>query len=491
MYTALFRLLPLVLLPLFLLSGDPVRGFADFEQIRDLLRRGDFVSALRACDHDLKLRPRDFRTWTLKGIALQGVGRNKESLESFRRAVEIQPEFLPALQGAAQLEYQMRDPRCRQTLEAILRLQPDAAVAHAMLGVLAFERKDCAEAVEHFEKGGDGATGDPLIKLQLGTCYYQLERWAAAERQFSELLSLKEDARVRYNLGLTQVSGQKMAEAVATLGPLARGERPDPEAMSLLASAYEANKQTPEALQTLRRAIDLYPREESLYVELAALCLGHNAIPLGTKVLEAGARNIPRSARIRMMLGILHASAENFDEANAAFKEAERLAPDAAYGQVGLAITLMRTGGEDQMIHLLREQLKRTPDIPAVGLTLAEALLQKGTSPAEFREAESHLRSVIRRQPSQAKAHSLLGKVYLRLGEMDNAARSLEAAVRLDPSDRGATYQLMILRQRAGRSEEAAALKEKIRQLQEVEKAEEVEAGRYRLIPVPEDHPAP
>ncbi|MEJ7710712.1 MAG: tetratricopeptide repeat protein [Pyrinomonadaceae bacterium] len=479
------RLLPLILLLVIL--GHAPSVFANFEQIRDLIRRGDFASALQVCDQDLKLQPRDFRILTLKGIALQGVGRTAESLDAFRRALAIEPQFLPALQAAAQLEYQMRDPRCQQTLEAILHLRPEPTV-HAMLGVLAFERKDCAAAIAHYEKAG-GVADDPIVKWQRGSCFYQLEQWDAAEVQFRALLSLKEDDQVRYNLGLVQSSGGKYADAIATLQTLARKDRPDADAMSLLASAYEANKQTPEALEILRRAIDLYPREERLYLDLAALCLEHSAFLIGTEILEAGAQNIPQSARIQTMLGVMHASSGVMIKAEEAFKRAEQLGPDASYGRVGLAIILMHNGAADQMIRLLREQAKRGPDVPVVNITLAQALLQTSNSPDELREAQSLLLRVIERRPVDAAAHSLLGKIYLRLGDTSAAALTLETTIRLNPSDRGAAYQLMILYQRAGRTREAADLKAKVEKLIDTESAEEVEAGRYRLVRVPEGRP--
>src|SRR5262245_2445160 len=106
---------------MFLLLFVPRASAQGFEQARDLLRRGEFAAALQACDESLKTQPRNFQIWTLKGIALQGVGKNADSLAAFRRALTIQPAFLPALQGAAQLEYQLHDPNCRKTLETLLR----------------------------------------------------------------------------------------------------------------------------------------------------------------------------------------------------------------------------------------------------------------------------------------------------------------------------------------------------------------------------------
>lgn len=459
-----------------------------FEQVRDLIRRGEFAAAVQACDESLKKTPRSFegwQIWTLKGIALQGLGKPPESLAAFRRALAIQPNFLPALQGAAQLEYQLHDPNCRKTLEALLRVRPEPTV-HAMLGVLAYERRECSAALKHFGSAGEAAN-QPIIKWQRATCHFQLEDWDAAATQFRELLAMKEDARIRYNLGLAETRANRHTEAVATLLPLR--SQADGEGLSLLASAYEANKQTPEALEVLREAIARFPLEERLYADLATICLDHNAIPLGLEVLEAGTKNLPKSARLQTLLGVLHARAEQRDKAETAFKTAERLAPEAGFGRVGLAVAMLESGAVDEAVKLLREQKQRIPNDARVNLTLAQALLQKDSSPAELREAQALLRGLIARQPANARAHSLLGKLYLRREETSNAARALETAIRLDPADRNSTYQLMTVYRKQGRIREATALQGKVQKLLDDERAAEAEAGRYRLVSVPEGRP--
>jgi tetratricopeptide (TPR) repeat protein len=456
-----------------------------FEQVRDLIRRGDFTAAVQACDEGLQKQPRDFQLWTMKGIALQGVGNNPESLVAFRRALALNPKFLPALQGAAQLEYQLRDPNCRKTLEALLQLRPEPTV-HAMLGALAVERKDCASALKHYDASG-AAAQQPVIKWQRATCHFQLEQWTDAATQFRELLTLKEDARIRYNLGLAESRANRHSEAVAVLQPLRA--QADGDGLSLLAAAYEANKQTPEALEVLREAIARYPLEERLYGDLATICLDHNALALGVEVLAAGTQNLPQSARLQTLLGVLHARAEQRDLAEAAFKRAEQLAPEVSFGRVGLAVALLEAGAVAEAITQLREQLKRTPGDARVQLTLAQALLQKDSSPTESREALTLLRRVIEQQPMNARAHSLLGKLYLRRAETVNAARALETAIRLDPSDRNSTYQLMTVYRKQGRIKEATALQDKVQKLLDAERAADVEAARFRLVRAPEGRP--
>lgn len=479
------RVLQLVLI-FFVVSGPA--GFAQgFEQARDLIRRGEFAAAVQACEAGLKKQPRDFQLWMLKGIALQGVGQNKESLDAFRRSLAIQPKFLPALQAAAQLEYQLQDPNCRKTLETLLQLRPDPT-AHAMLGVLAFESKDCATALKHYSEAGEAAR-DPIIRSQSAACHFELQQWAPAEAQFQELLALKEDDRARYNLGLTQVNAKKFTEAVATLKPLAERAAPEPDAVSLLATAYEGATQLTDAFDVLRRVINLYPREERLYADLANLCLEHSAIDLGLEVLEVGMKNNPSSARIQTMIGVLLARADRMDNAEAAFRKAEELAPDAAFGRVGLAVAMMQLGAADEAIKHLRGQLQRTPGDAQVSLMLAQSLLQKDSSPGEMKEAQGLLRSLIARQPENARAYSLLGKLYLRREDAVNAARALETAIKLDPSDRNSTYQLMTVYRKQGRIKQAAALQGRVEALIDDERAAEVEAARYRLMRAPEGRP--
>lgn len=456
-----------------------------FEQVRDLIRRGDFAAAIQMCDAGLKTQPRDYQLHTLKGIALQGLGQNKESLVAFRRALTIQPKFLPALQGAAQLEYQLRDPNCRKTLETLLQLRPEPT-AHAMLGALAFEQKDCAATLKHYA-AASGAAQQPVIKWQRATCHFQLEQWTEAATQFRELLALKEDARIRYNLGLAEMRARNYGEAIAVLQRLRA--QADADGLSLLAAAYEANKQTPEALEILREAIARFPLEERLYGDLATICLEHNALALGVEVLAAGTRNLPQSARLQTLLGVLHTRAEQRAQAEAAFKRAEQLAPDAAFGRVGLAIAMMESGAVVEAIAQLREQLKRTPNDMQVRLTLAQALLQKDSTPTELREALALLRRVSEQQPTNARAQALLGKLYLRREENGNAARALETAIKLDPLDRNSTYQLMTVYRKQGRIKEAAALQDKVQKLLDAERDAEAEAGRFRLVRAPEGRP--
>lgn len=455
---------------------------ADFTAIRELLRRGQFQQAVQQSERELKLHPQDFQIWTLKGIALQSMGRRAESLVALRKALMLQAKFLPALQALAQVEYESGDSGARKTLQQIVALQPDPS-AYAMLGVLAFEGRDCGRSVEYFAKAGAAATANPVARWQYATCLFEQGRHAEAETHFVALLATREDARVRYNLGLARFEAKRYAEAITALEPLALQDSPDADALSLLASAYEANGHTPRAVELLRRAIELHPRDERLYADLAGICLEHQSLPLGIEVMEVGAKNNPQSARIQTILGVLHDRSGQTEKAAAAYSHAIQLAPDAGFGAVAQAMTLLQMGAADEAVKLLRAQRTRGGGA-MVDVALAQALLQQLPADASAHEAEALLGGTALR--SDPRAQSMLAKIYLRRNQVPLATKTFEAVLALDPNDRTAAYQLMTIYQRQGRTQDVARMRLQVTRLLDSEKQAEAEAGRYRVVKAPD-----
>ena len=118
------------------------------------LREGQFAKALQILQPELEKDPKNTQLWALRGIALSGKGDKKEALGAFRHALDISPDYLPALEGAAQIEYEDGGRDAGVLLQRVLQLQPDDQTSHAMLAVLDYRRGDCASAVTHFEKSG-------------------------------------------------------------------------------------------------------------------------------------------------------------------------------------------------------------------------------------------------------------------------------------------------------------------------------------------------
>jgi tetratricopeptide (TPR) repeat protein len=429
--------------------------------------------------------PTNPQIWTAQGMALAGLGRLKESLACYERALALQRDFLPALEGAAEVEYRTGQPHARASLERILVLKPNDPTAHAMLGVLAYERKDCGTAIAHFKQSQGIIGGNGLGLAQYGQCLVSLGQAEKAIEVFQRLVALEpENSTARYNLGLCQIISHDNRAAIATLHRAAKNPTPDPDELNLLAAAYEADHQTDAAILALQKATEIAPNAVKNYLDLATLCMEHDAYALGIEVASAGIRNIPDSAALYTMRGILHAQFMQLAEAEKDFNRANQLDPDQVLGTLGLGITYLQRGSPEKTAQVLRNQLARAPDDPALNYHLAEALLQNGIEPSqsEFTEARQALLRSIAAKPDFAKAHAQLGKIYLLSGDNKRALEECRLAAKLAPNDRMAIYGLVRALRQLGMTEEASPLLVKLRDIDAQELKAEAEKGRVRLI---------
>lgn len=467
-----------------LAAGQPAAELAEAAQA---LRDGRFQAAHQQLQRLLAAQPGDARLLTLDGMALAGMQRPAESLKAYDRALSASPGYLPALLGKAQVQYQSGAKDTAATLNRILKLDPGNATAHAMLGSLAYERRDCARAIAHFEKGRAQVLSTPPGAWQFAQCLLVAGRAAEAVPLFERLTASRPaDDRARFNLGLALCQAGRYGEAIQALRPLSLRSPPQSDALSLLAEAYRREQNLPEAISVLRKAIELYPRQEQHYLDLGALCADYNALDLGLEVLEVGSRNIPSSPAIRMLRGMLFVQKGEFQNAEVEFEQADRLSPEKVYRAIGSTYASMFGGPGDleRSLASLRQELKKKPQDAVLNYLLGEALLRQQVQPGdpEFAEAQQALERSVKLQPAFAKAHSALGRLYWKLDRVPESIREFETALRLDPADQFTLYRLAMALNSTGREQESRKLVQKLRQIKEEERRSGEAKQRLRLI---------
>src|ERR1700730_5332395 len=201
------------------------------------LRNKEFEKALELLRPALEGSPGNAQLWTMQGVAYAGEGKKKEALASFRNALKISPDYLPALEGAIQIEYERGNPAAIPLLQRLLRHRPSDSTSHAMLAVMQYQQGNCAAAVGHFEKAG------ALFDSQLeglhayATCLVKLKQPDRAATVFQRALALNpDDRRERRLLASVQLMAHQPQDALATLGPLLQGNNPDAETLELSAT---------------------------------------------------------------------------------------------------------------------------------------------------------------------------------------------------------------------------------------------------------------
>jgi tetratricopeptide (TPR) repeat protein len=458
---------------------------AGITPITSALRAGQFDEALQLLQPELEQQPKNPQLWALRGIAFSGKGNKKEALGAFRHALSIAPDYLPALEGAAQIEYDSGGNGAAPLLEHILKLHPGDPTSSAMLAVLDYRRGDCSAAIPHFEQGGSVVDSQPQAMQAYGDCLMKLKETQKAIAIFTRaLVQSNTDIHARYRLAAAQMAAQSPKDAIATLQPLLQQNTADADVLALAASGYEADGNTPEAVRVLRQAILSDPHNVNLYVDFANISLDHQSFQVGVDMINAGLAAEPKAAPLYVARGVLYVQLAQYDKAEADFEEADALNPQQSVGSVAEGLAAVQQNDPEHALSTVRAKLAKKPNDAFLLYLQAQILTQRGPDPgsAEFKQAMASAKQAISLRPSLAAARDVLAKLYLQAGENEAAAEQSRKALNSDPKDQTALYHLILALRKSGRTEDLPDLLKRLAALRIEGTKDEAERNRYKLV---------
>ncbi len=406
----------------------------------------------------------------LEGLALLGSGDSRGASAAFERVLSKRPDFFPSLKNLAILEWNSHRSTAAARTAAALRLNPRDPMLNAFAAIAALERKDRAAAKQHLELAGAARANLPVEhENRLAILLGAEGLYAQSAAVFQEIIGRGFDhPSLRYNLGLAQYLAGDPRAAVRTLEGL-RVNKPSSDGLNLLAQAYEKSGETQKAIDTLRAATALDPADENNYLDLANLCLDHNAYPLGIQIVEAGLQHKPDSPRLLFELGLLHAQSGSFDRAQEEFERAGRLEPASALPLAATELAGIQQSRLPEAIVSLREKVRKNGDSPILWYLLGWALIRTGVQEGtpEFAEAQAAFRKSMQYDPKLPYPYIELGKLYMRTGQLTRAVPLLEKATVLAPRDRSPFYQLAVAYRRLDQPERSRQMLARVRALTE------------------------
>jgi tetratricopeptide (TPR) repeat protein len=453
--------------------------------ITSALRVGQFDKALQLLQPELQQSPKNPQLWTLRGIALSGKGDKKEALGAFRHALENSPNYLPALEGAAQIEYETGGKNAVALLQHILQLRPNDPTTHAMLAVLAYRRGDCAAAVPHFEHSGSLAESQPGALQAYGDCLVRMKDTEKAISVFSAALAHSDaDAGLRSRLASVQLMAQRPKDAIATLQPLLQENSTDANVLDLAATAYEADGNTPEAVRILHQAIVADPHNVNLYLDFANVSMDHQSYQVGVDMMNAGLAAEPKAAPLYVARGVLYVQLAQYDKAEADFETADALDPRQSLGSAAEGLAAVQANDPDRALATVQSKLLKKPNDAFLLYLQADILTQRGPDPGspQFHEAMDSAKKAVALRPSLASAHDVLAKLYLQAGENAAAIEQSRKALSSDPKDQTALYHLIQALRKSGRTGDIPGLLKQLAELRMEGTKEEAAHNRYKLI---------
>ena len=456
--------------------------------ITSAIREKHYDQALELARHALESAPDDVQLLTLQGLAFKGSGQNQKALTAFQHALRIAPNYLAALEGAAQIEYGAGSKDAIPLLDRLLKLRPDEPTAHAMRGVMAWTQRDCTTAVAHFERARPVMASQPDALREYGVCLVRLNRLEAAAEIFRQIVSANlSDRGARYSLASVQIMAHKFQAAIDCLQPLLTSADPDAEALGIASSAYEGLGDTPNSVSTLRQAIVLAPRNVRYYLDFANLSFAHKSYDAGIQMVSAGLKLSPESPQLHLARGILYVQTGQIDQADADFAAAERLDPVQAGTADARVLELLQQNKMEEAVRIVREELKSRPTDAFLYYLLAEVLNWQGPAAGtpEFQQALDAAAKAVQLQPNLTLARNLLSRLYLDSGKVQLAIEQCRLVLRDDPQDPVALYRLIRALKLSDDPEAAKQVPDLLRRFNEARQLasrQEAQENRYKLV---------
>jgi Tfp pilus assembly protein PilF len=324
------------------------------------------------------------------------------------------------LEHQAQQYLQDRKPQLAIPIyRQIISLDPQSVNARANLGVLLYFQNNYPDAISEMRAALRLDPGLWKIQALLGIAEKRTGDTAAAETDLEQSFASVDDVKIKKEAGL------ELIELVITSGDLDK-------AASVAAKLEEFMPQDPQILFVAYQISMQNVDRTLLNMAIAA----------------------PDSAELHMMMADQFVLMGDEDNAIAQYREAIRLNPALPGVHFELGVQLKDSSNpvlKAQAEHEFRTALTINQFDEKAWRALGEVLADKG----DFSAAKEDYTKALALLPKDSDTETDLAKLLLNHGDAKGATSLLEMAVRDDPTNIPAHYQLSTLYRQAGRTTDA------------------------------------
>ena len=439
------------------------------------LQSGKYLEAKDLVERALKNSPSDARLWTLDGLTLVRLQNEDDALAAFERALRLSPDYVPALEGAAEIEYRAGKSEAVPLLRKLLKLRPNDQTAHAMLAGSAFKQGDCETAKNEYAESQPSSTREASGLQEFGACLMKQKRIAEALPVFQHLSEVQPTSvKALYEFAVVQFLMGRYADSVTTLTSRALESAPDADSLDLLAEAYECSSETQRATRALQQAIALRPDVPRYYADLAYICLAHRQFKQGLEIANDGLRRNPNAASLYVARGILDCELGQYDKGLSDFAAAEKLDPNVELSSEARGLAGLQQNDLPETEKTIRDRIRQHPENGFLYYLLGETLRKKGAAPgtADFDEAVQAFRRGIELDPHLILARNAVAALYLAADKPEDAAEQSRLAYHDNPNDQTAIYHLILALRKTNHTDEIPALTKQLARLKQAGQAQ-------------------
>jgi tetratricopeptide (TPR) repeat protein len=452
---------------------DPVVA-KNYVQILILKNRLDEARKLN--DAALKARPGDVDALIERGQIQTAEGHPSDAVETLQTAIKNDPNNgLAYYHLGISFDRLKNSGLAEKAWQDAVRHRADLVEAHRALLLVALRKSDMAEVerrssqiVELQPTAPDGYAMRALSRIRR-------EQLSQAEPDVQKAISVAPQSPIGYlQMGNLMLARKNYHEARQAYRQALDRDSASPDALSGLMNTYFAQKQPASAFSAAQTQITKVPGNTAFYDLLGTALFDHkrnredlsDAEAILEKSVQIDEHNVdawlkliqvqavrdsaeqalatcqralgtnPDGGGFYLLMGELHNSRQEWDQAKQAFQKALALSPENPAASNDLAYAMLQTGGNPDLAIPLAETARRgMPDSPQAADTMGWALYQKGAYSSAIDQFHEALKLAEKaKSPDNPNVHYHLGLAYEMAGQPALARQHLQQVLRINPA---------------------------------------------------------
>ena len=438
------------------------------ELARLFIMQGSLDQGMKALEPGLKSHPDDVALLSLRATARARLQDHAGAIADAEHALRIAPNNEEAIQVRAGLFKQAGDlASAKALIDGAVSRDPKSTLLREMLVDLALAANDSAQAEQQLSEIIKLAPQEPEYRFRLAMLYSRTKQLDEAQRILEQAVKdfpksdapklalvdfeshqrtaaegqkrLKDfiarapdDYVLRFALAAMLQRADATKEAIAVYDEVIRRDDTGPSgliARDRLAQIAATQGREAEARKLLAEVLLKNPHDGDALALRASMEMAHTEPAAAIVDLRALLREHPQASGVQRLLGRAYLANGQPALAQQAFEAAVDLAPADTALRLELGQVLMQIQKPDQAIAVLQEAIKRAPTDNAARTELVRAYLDK----KDFRAAHTAAADLTLMNPQSAAGFYLAAMADLGLNQIDEARKSLETALALQP----------------------------------------------------------
>lgn len=428
------------------LKIDPaVKGF--FKNYADIvIAKGQQDEVISALSGVVASGDADVGTYTTLGLMYQKKKQYSKAIETYQKALVIEPSNFDALAALASSQASQGDRNAAiVSFEQAMMMKPDAVAEYKELGDLYIATNRIEEAMRAYQKFIDKDGSDATIALRLANYFYQQQKNDEAVRYFKVGAAGATLAEmVIYAHACMAIDSSKLAipilESIKRSKDFKDAERAN--VFKMLAGAYDKEKRYADAAAAYGEYLLLPGVRDADAAYRQAFLLESSNRAKAQKTYEDNTKNYPADYRSFLRLGLMYSEIkELLPNAVPLLKRVTQLADSVPSVWLDLAQVYGKIGNVDDELQAYKRYTQTDPQNIEANQRMGMILMKKGS----VNEGIVYLEMANALKPNEAPIMSMLASGYVKTGRSQEATTLLMKAKAVKPDDPEIRYALVKL----------------------------------------------